>query len=322
MAGIATGIFIFARLMSEKRLQKINQSTRISLALNGLMALAKIITGFFGNSLAVLTDGLDSLGDMISSSVMLYTTRIMKRPPDIRFSYGYKRAEPVAAKVISFFIFFAGAQIVFFAVKKIIAGQTNPLPADIAIAVTLLSILLKLFLSIHQKKTGKSLNSSMLLAYAQNMKNDVILSVGVLAGLFITKFTGMPLIDQIIGLLIGIYVMYTGFKIFIPSSIELMDGVEDPEVYQKTLRAINRIKGVHHPHRLRIRKIGDQYAIVVDVEIDGAINVLKATSLLEKVEESIKKDIPNVYDILVHMEPYGQSEKDEKFGISDENLPK
>lgn len=307
--------------MGNPNLKKIHKAALVSSVGNALLAAAKIVIGLISGSLAVISDGLDSAGDVISSVIMVFTARLMKKPPNIKYPYGYDRAESVASKAIAFFIFFAGSQLVVSAVEMIVSNETHVISGKLAIIVTIISLAGKAMLAIHQRRAGKKLSSHMLSANARNMQGDILISSGVLVGLFFSVVFELYIIDLVLGLIIGLYIMWTAYKIFITSSTELMDGLQDPSVYNKVFRAISRVKGVYNPHRVRIRQIGNQYVVAVDVEVDGSITVNKSHEIAGQVENSIKTSIPNVYDILVHMEPYGKSEKNEKFGISRENLP-
>lgn len=308
--------------MDDASLKSIYRAAMVSSLGNGILATGKIVVGFISGSFAVISDGLDSASDVISSLIMVYTARLMKKPPNIKYPYGYERAESIASKIIAFFIFFAGAQLVFSAIQKLISGEQHEISGTLAISITIISVVSKVFLAFHQKIKSKKLNSHMLKANARNMQNDILISGGVLVGLFFTIQFKIYFIDLLLGLAIGLFIMWTAYRIFLSSSTELMDGLQDPSIYNKVFKAIIQVKGVYNPHRLRIRQIGNQYVVAVDIEVDGTITVQQSHDLARQVELNIKHHVPNVYDILVHMEPYGKSEKDEKFGISKENLPK
>lgn len=99
------------------------------------------------------------------------------------------------------------------------------------------------------------------------------------------------------------------------SNVELMDGVKDTSVYQKIVDATGKVDGVSHPHRIRSRSIGGKYMITLDVEADGNLTLSQAHSLATQVEHNIRENIPEVYDIVVHVEPYGTHPED-VFGVS------
>ena len=302
------------------REQKIIRASWWAIAGNGLLAFLKLAAGFISGSFAVIADGIDSVSDIVSSVVVLVAARIIARPPNNKFPYGYKKADTVATKVLSFIIFFAGAQLAYSTVRILVAGATMATPGRLAIWVTLISILGKFFLTLLLSRTGKKVESTMLIANAKNMRNDILLSLSVLASLIFTVVLNEPLIDRLIALLISLFIMYTGFKIFMKSNIDLMDGIDNTEVYDKLFQSVHSVEGAHNPHRVRARKIGHYYMINLDIEVDPDLPVKEAHDIAKNVENSIKSNLRNIYDVMVHVEPLGNLEEDEKYGITETEI--
>ncbi|MDR0749048.1 MAG: cation diffusion facilitator family transporter [Tannerellaceae bacterium] len=288
---------------------------------NTVLSAAKIVIGLMAGSLAVLGDGIDSATDVIISIVMIFTARIMHRPPNSKYVYGYEKAESIATKILSLVIFYAGVQMLVSSIRHIFSDETGELPALIAIYVTVFSIIGKLGLTLYQYKQGKKINSPMLTANAMNMRNDVIISVSVLLGLFFTFILKLPILDSITGLIVSLFIIRTSVCIFMDSNVELMDGIKDVSIYAKIFEAVERVPGACNPHRVRSRLIGNMYMIDLDVEADGNISLNEAHNIANEVENSIKDSIENVYDIVVHIEPKGKHHPEEKFGINKESLP-
>jgi len=117
---------------------------------------------------------------------------------------------------------------------------------------------------------------------------------------------------------VGIWIMKAGFEIFMESSLELMDGTDNPELYYKIFDAVEEVGGVN-PHRVRVRKHSNLYTVDLDIEIDGKLTIEEGHEISKDVEINIRKKVENVYDVLVHIEPEGNIEK-EKFGLSRENI--
>ncbi|MDR1918907.1 MAG: cation diffusion facilitator family transporter [Tannerellaceae bacterium] len=287
----------------------------ISTVGNTVLSVFKIIVGLFSGSLAVLSDGIDSATDVVISVVMVFTARIMSRPPSSKYVYGYEKAESIATKILSLVIFYAGIQMLISSVQKIFSSDPRVLPATIAIYVTIFSILGKLSLAFYQYRKGKLINSSMLIANAKNMRNDVIISLSVLLGLVFTFTLKLPILDSITSLFVSLFIIRSSIGIFMDSNVELMDGVKDLSVYNKIFEAIERVPGASNPHRVRSRLIGNLYMIDLDVEADGNISLNEAHNIADAIEQSIKASIENVYDIVVHVEPAGKQHSAEKFGI-------
>ena len=284
---------------------------------NAVLSVSKIIVGLLAGSLAVLGDGIDSATDVIISVVMIFTARIMSRPPSKKYVFGYEKAESIATKILSLVIFYAGMQMLFSSVESIFSDEVKEIPSAIAIYVTVFSIAGKLLLALYQYKQGKKINSSMLTANAINMRNDVIISSGVLLGLIFTFIFKLPILDSITGLIISLFIIKSSVGIFMDSNVELMDGVKDVNIYNKIFEAVEKVPGAGNPHRVRSRMIGNLYNITLDIEVDPQMTLMQAHEIADAVEKSIENSIDNVnvYDILVHVEPAGKCQTDEKFGI-------
>lgn len=299
-----------------KRTNTIKTASWVAVAGNTILGIAKLVIGIISGSLAVVADAIDTITDILTSFITLLTAREISKPPDHDYPYGYVRAETIATKILSFVIFFAGAQFSYYAFKRIISDEEYVLPSMLAIYVTLFSIAGKIFLSKYLCRTGKRINSQMLSANGLNMKNDIMISSSVLVGLFFTFILKLPVIDTIIAIAVGIWVMISAIRIFMQTNVELMDGMKDPGIYQKIFSAVDSVGGAHNPHRTRVRKLGNKYVIDMDVEVDSEITVKDAHKISQQIEDKIKEEIADVYDIIIHIEPKGVKHKDERFGLS------
>lgn len=308
--------------MDKSRLRNriIVRASWVSTVGNFILSALKIATGIFSGSLAVLSDGIDSATDVVISVVMLFTAGIIKRQPSPRYVYSYQKAEGITTMVLSLVIFYAGFQMLFASIGRIFTEDPREMPGMIAVWITLLSIGGKLLLSLYQYSQGRRAESSLLIANARNMRNDVIISAGVLVGLFFTFILRLPILDAVTSLLISFFIIRTSVQIFIDSNVELMDGVKDVKVYEKIFEAVDRVEGASNPHRVRSRQIGNLYMISLDIEADGDIPLYEAHTIAENVEQSIRESVDNVYDIVVHVEPAGTQHKKEIYGIAKGNL--
>ena len=292
----------------------------ISVIGNAVLSLLKVIVGIVSGSMAVLSDGLDSASDVVTSVVILFTSSFVSRPPNSKYVYGREKAENIASTVLSFVIFFMGCQIVVSAGKQILFDEIRELPSALAVWVTVVSIVGKLLLAWYQFYQGKRAGSSMLKANAVNMRNDVIISGGVLAGLACTFLLNIPVLDPIIALVIGLYIVWSAVGIFRDANIVLMDGINDTSIYNKIIEAVESVPGAFNPHRIRSSQIGNAYNIVLDIEVDGKLSLTEAHHIAQDVEDQINSRIDDIYDIVVHVEPKDSTHCKEKYGISKDNI--
>lgn len=303
-----------------ERIKIIIRASWIGIVANLLLALLKITAGFLANSQAVIGDGIDSLSDVATYLITLITARITQKPPCRKYPYGYSRAETIATKALAFFIFFAGAQLLFNNAKNLMLDISRELPTLLAIYVTIFSVVGKLLLSWWQFNMGKQTNSAMLIANAKNMRADIVLSIAVLFGLGISVYFHIPMVDTVMALGVSIWILKIGFEIFMESNTELMEGVEDMSVYQLVFEAADAVPGAHNPHRARIRKMSNLYLIDLDIEVEGGLSVAESHKIGSRVEREIKERIHNVYDIMIHVEPKGNVEHNERYGLRKEDI--
>jgi len=306
--------------MDQNRIRKIRIASWVGIIGNGILAALKVSVGLLSGSMAVVADGIDSASDIVTSLVTLFTADIIAAPPDREHPWGHSRAETIATKLLSFIIFFAGAQLAVSTVGNLLQRAPRELPGRIALAVTGVSIAGKIFLALHKYRIGRETDSSMLKADAMNMRNDIFLSLAVLTGLTAVFLLKQPVIDTVTGLLLSLWIMKSGFDLFMETSLELMDSVEDHSVYRTVFDAADRTPGVINPHRARIRKLNNLYDIDLDIEVEGTISVMEAHRIAQNVEQNIKKAVQNIFDIMVHVEPEGNVEQDEQFGLTREDL--
>lgn len=289
----------------------------IAIGGNAILAVAKLTFGILANSLAVVGDGLDTAGDIVSSAITLYAAKLMAHPPDKKHPYGYYKADAIASKVLSFIVMFAGLQLLITTGKNLLTGAIAEMPAKPALYVTIGSIIGKIFLTLTLFTMGKKAKSSMILANAKNMRGDIVISASVLIGLAFTFVFHMPILDTIMALLVSLWIIWVGLGIFKETTPELMDGVEDTSIYDKIFQAVNQVDGAYRPHRTRVRKVGSMYIIDLDIEVNASLSVLAAHKIAMKVENCIKECVENVYDIVVHIEPLGNHEEEETYGVSE-----
>lgn len=303
-------------LKGTKRTAAIKYSSWIGIIGNGILATLKIGVGIISGSAAVIADGIDSASDIIGSLITLYAANVSDNPPDRHHPWGKKRIEAIATKVLSIFILFAGLQLVIGTAGMFFSDETRELPGKSAIIVTIISIFAKSAIAFYKFHIAKITNSLMVKADAINMKNDIFLSLAVLIGLGITYYTNLPIVDPIIGCLLGFWIIYNGAILSLETNAELLDSMKgNEEIYDDFFAAVEETPGVFNPHKVRIRRLNDLYDIIVDIEVDGNITVSEGHERTKLLEQNIKKRIPGVFDILIHVEPIGNIQE-EQFGLT------
>src|SRR5574344_792026 len=309
-------------ITDKKRIQLIRLAGIIALIGNAILAATKLFLGLYSKSLAVTGDGIDSSTDVLIALVTLIISGIIARPGDKEHPWGHGRAETTATMALAYIIFFAGAELVVSSIKQIASGNISTATSFLAILAACISITGKVFLAIIESYLGKKADSEMVKANAQNMTNDILLSAGVLVGLAAAHFFKCPTLAPIIATIVGLWVVKNAIQLFSQMNTELMDGNTDDSLYKKLFDAAMSVPGVSNPHRARIRKIASRWDIDLDIEVRSDMTVHAAHEISEKVEMAVRKAIPDVYDIMVHIEPAGHAGHHpvEQYGVTPESL--
>ena len=220
------------------KIKYIRYAAIIAIAGNAVLALLKIIGGLTSGSSALIGAGIDSSTDVLISTITLAIVGIMSKPADAKHPWGHGRVETVATTILSFIIFFAGAQLILTSAADMWNGQQHFMPSAFALGVTVVSIVGKLLLAWCQHILGKRAGSAVVKANAKNMAGDVLTSLGVLVGLAVSMATGWLFADSIIAILIGMWIIKTAISIFLEANLELMDGNSDMEKYGVVVAAV------------------------------------------------------------------------------------
>ncbi|MFA6832523.1 MAG: cation diffusion facilitator family transporter [Bacteroidaceae bacterium] len=305
--------------ISNRRLL-IHQASLVGIFGNATLSILKVAVGLISGSAAVIADGIDSASDVVGSLVTNLANKVSELPPDKEHPFGHTRIETAATAAISFLIVFAGIQLIITAVGRLCSSEQLEMPGKLAIVVTLLSIAGKLMISQYQSIIAKKTQSPMVKADSINMRNDVFLSIAVLIGLIATFLIGLPIIDKILGLILGFWIVWTGAQLFLSINSELMDSFpERDKLYTQLFKLIDAFPEISNPHKVRIRKINYLYDIDLDIEVDGHLSVFESHKIAMKLEQEIKKQMPNIYDVLIHVEPLSNQE-DEQFGLTERDF--
>lgn len=303
-----------------ERLRQIELASIAGVAGNGALAAAQIVIGLVAGSFAVVGAGIDAATDIVTSLITLFVAAIAEKPPDHTHPYGHGRAETIATKALSFVILVAGFELGYSTVVKLITGRADHIPAPVALPIVVVTLVGKLFLATYKSRVGRRTHSPMLLADARNMLNDVILQLAILIGLLCTFLFHLAIMDSLLALGVSLWIVWVGLSIFWQGNAELMEGLDDPSLYARVFAAVATVPGAHHPHRTRARKLNNLLVIDLDIEVDGRLSVAEGHEIGKRVERRIKAEIDDVYDVIVHIEPLGNVEQEERYGLSRRKL--
>lgn len=292
----------------------------VVLGVNAVLAALKIGGGFLFRSLSILGDGLDSLGDVLATASVLVASQWLRKPPDRDHPWGHDRADTLASKFLNFFMFFMGSQLLLQAIQDLMDGSTKSPPDSMGLGLLAANLATKAALSLALVRVAKRNDSQMLRANARNMGNDVLVSVAALSGVLLSNLLQSGFWDVVVAALVGLWIVAQSVLGFNETNLELMDGLDEPEVYTRVFNAVESVQGAFNPHRVRIRRFAGRYLIDLDVEMDGSLPLEAAHRVGCQIEQAIRRALPQTYDIMLHLEPLGNKEEDECFGLSRSQL--
>lgn len=267
---------------------------------NFLLVIAKIFFGFISNSLAILADGFNNLTDMTASIISLIGFKVARKPADKNHPFGHGRIEYIAALLVSFFVVVAGYEIT----KKAIGSffHTRVLMfSPVIIIVLVISVLIKFWQMFMYRSIGKKINSDILLATSVESRNDIIVTIGTIAGILVFYFFKMN-IDGIVSLLIGLFILYSGFRLGEKVVSTLIGNSLSREEAGKIKYEILQYKGILGVHDIISHNYGPSYSMVsLHAEISDKTPVSVSHELIDTIEYEIGRKL-GIF-LVIHMDP-------------------
>lgn len=287
------------------------RATVVSTSVAALLVVIKMTVGILSGSIAVLASAIDSLLDLTVSLFNYFALHNSEKDPDDKFHHGRSKIEPLAAVIEGTIISLSALFILYEALVKI-AHPREMEYMGVSIFVMLISIiitsLLVLFLNGVAKKTG----NMVIKADALHYKTDLFSNGAVLLALGVVFFTGESLIDSILGIGIGIYMIYSAMPIIKEGVLMLLDAALSEEDIQKIKDVIENDATTTNFHHLQTRESGSHIFISVHVVFNVSISLYDAHLISDKLEAKLKKLFENKkVHVLIHMDPYDDSEINE-----------
>jgi cation diffusion facilitator family transporter len=276
---------------------------RVSIFAGLFLAIIKIAAGYLANSLAVIADGIESAGDVIASLILWLGLRMSAQPPDEDHPYGHGRFEILAGQAIGAFLIASGAILGWQAILHLRQPQSTP--QSFAIWTVVISITIKLILARWKKSAAREFRSAALEADAANDWLDVLSGlVAILAlGLNLYNPSLFSHADAVGGVIIAILVVVLGFQVLRQSSWELLDTMPSPEMLAEIKTCARAVPGALGIEKCLARKTGFQYHVDLHLEVAPHLTVENAHQISGAVRAAIRKQIPWVADVLIHIEP-------------------
>lgn len=270
------------------------------LILNWLIALAKILYGSISSCASIVADGFHSLSDGASNIIGLIGINLASQPKDKNHPYGHKKYETFFTLGIAVLLFILSFNLF----KEGLLRLYKPIIPQIdyrSFLIMLITMSINILVFFYEHKKGKILKSDILISDALHTKADILISTSVIITLIGIKL-GYIILDPIATLIIALFIAHAGYKITKNSSDILCDTVAVVDIKKITDIVLN-VKGVRTCHKIRTRGRPDDIHLDLHVQVNPNMHMDEAHRISYTIEEKIKKHIPAITDVVVHMEP-------------------
>lgn len=277
----------------------------IGVIVNAALAVVKLVAGLVGNSSALVADAIESMADIVSSIVVTFGLHVAAQPPDAEHPYGHGRAEPLAALLVSVFLVGAALSITIESVQQIVSPHGAP--AAFTLWVLLGVIAAKELLYRVVRRVGHEVQSAAVLADAWHHRSDALTSAAAAIGISITLIGGPAYrtADEWAALFAAGVIAWNAWLLARRPLRELMDA--EPTATIEAARSVARsVPGVSGIEKVLARKSGLRFWIDMHVEVDPEMAVREAHRVAHAVKDAVKAAMPEVEDVLIHIEPFGQ----------------
>jgi len=289
----------------EKQIEKLKKGEKTAgtaLWLEGSLVIAKTIIGLLSGSLVLVSDAIHSGSDILSIITSWFGLKIAQRKADERFPYGYYKAENLGALVVSFLILYAFWQMLNQGHARLFSFSQIKILL-LALAVSLVDALVLFFFGNYEIKVGKQINAQSLIAMGEENRTHLFSSMAVFIGT-LAAYYQIPYIEGLITIIISFLILKISLTTIRNSVFALMDVSPGKEIEQKVIKAIRSIPGIEDFFDLRLRKSGPFILGETKVGIRKFVDVKKAHEMADKVEEEVKRKVPQIESFLVYIEPF------------------
>ena len=296
-------------MANSKRQKQIYKATLTGSFANAFIVVLKYISGFMGNSTAMVADATHSLSDFATDIVVILFIRLSGRPKDSDHAYGHGKFETLATAIIGFVLILVGAGIFWESANKIY-DYSNGIPIKqpemLALYAALISIAVKELLFWYTRSIGKTVKSDLVIANAWHHRSDALSSIGTAIGIGGAIIFGekWAILDPIAAIIVSFFILKVAIKLMTPSMNDLLEKSLPADIRDQILKTVAETPGVSDPHNLRTRRIGTDFAIEVHVRVEPMMTVQEAHYINTEIENKLRRKYGSGTHIAIHTEPF------------------
>ncbi|QDU57215.1 cation diffusion facilitator family transporter [Aeoliella mucimassa] len=288
--------------------REVTRAAQIGLAANLGLGIVKLIGGIVGHSFALVADSVNSLGDSISTLVVLYALKVAQRPPDKEHPYGHSRAEGIAASNVALLVVLSAVVVGWEAIRRF--GVAHELPPTWTLWIAGSNVVIKEALYHYKMRVGRRTGSAVMMANAWDHRSDALCALAVLIGLAAISLGGNQYIwaDEVASLIVATAIIWSGIQLFRQSASELMDAQAADDLVQSIREYAIAHPEVQGVETLWVRKSGLEFFADIHLEVDRKLTIAEGHTIGHRVKDHLLHEFPQLRDVLVHLEPFPREE--------------
>ena len=270
---------------------------------NILLFAGKLVAGFLTGSIAITADAINNISDASGNIVSLIGFKLASKAPDEKHPYGHARYEYFSGLIVSVMITAIGFSLGKESLEKIISPAETAF-SIVSVVILAVSILIKLWMCVFNKKMGKLINSDALIATSADSRNDVISTTAVLVSMILCRFTGIKAIDGIMGMLVALFIVYSGITLIRETLSPLLGETPDPKMVTMIEKKVMSYPGVLGMHDLMVHDYGPGHQFI-SLHIANIGHIKLALFLSDKrietdMHQYIAKLLTDIFVVVTH----------------------
>ena len=288
---------------TQRKLESGARLALVGIVANSVLAAIKIAAGIVGNCYALIADGIESTLDIFGSILIWGGLKLAARPPDDDHPYGHGKAEALAAIGVALTVIVAAIGIAMQSVREILTPHHSPAPFTLLVLVGVVIVKETLFRKVIH--TGDAIGSAAVKTDAWHHRSDAITSMAAFIGISVALIggAGWESADDWAALFACGLIGFNGWRLLIPALQEALDAAPPAHIQESVRAAAAAVPGVVGLDQCRVRKMGLEFYVDLHVGVDAEMSVREGHRIAHEVKDAIRAAIPEVADVLVHIEP-------------------
>ena len=290
--------------MDEFRSKGGRKAATVAIIANVILTILNVAIGIISGSYGLISEGAHTLSDVATSIIAYVGFEIGQKPADKEHPIGHGRAEAISGLLIVVFLAIVSYEIITGAIDKLINPSLIKVPSTLAAIMAVVGILINFIISSYIIKIGKEIKSPAIVADGKHQKTDIFSSIAVLVGVIVANM-GFPILDPIVGMVIGVLIIKTAIEIGKENIDNIMGKVPSDDLINQIKKIANETTKNESAHNIKIDYFGSYATVSLHIELDGDMSLNESHRIVHLVQENITNEIPMIKSAVVHACPIG-----------------